>query len=343
MWLGHMSKLKVWLTELRAPFLTGTIIPIALGTVIAWTRNNLFNPTYFLLALMGGIFVHLGANVVNDYYDYKSGNDTMNKEFVRPFTGGSRTIPKGLLTPREVFSGSVILFALAGVIGLYFTLVVGPFMLVLAAVGLFSAFFYTGHPFNLASKGLGEIAVGINFGLLMTLGAFYVQTGSLDVEPLVASIPVALLITAILHINAFQDYAADKAVGKKTWVVRLDRKKASVAYAFLMFGTYAAILLGALLNIMPLYTLVAFVTMPLAVKSVQHTRQFHSSSFQLVPSNALTIVVHLFTGVLLILGYLLSAFVPLSTEFLIIFIAVCACTALIFILFKKIIYGKRPA
>ena len=338
-----MNKLKVWLTELRAPFLTGTIIPIVLGTVIAWTRNNLFNPAYFLLVLMGGIFVHLGANVVNDYYDYKSGNDTMNKEFVRPFTGGSRAIPTGLLTPREVFSGSVVLFALAGVIGLYFTLVIEPFMLVLAAVGLFSAFFYTGHPFNLASKGLGEIAVGINFGLLMTLGAFYVQTGSLAVEPLVASIPVALLITAILHINAFQDYAADKAVGKKTWVVRLDREKASVAYAFLMFGTYAAILLGALLNIMPLYTLVAFVTMPLAVKSVQHARQFHSSPFQLVPSNALTIIVHLFTGILLSLGYLLSAFALLSTGFLIILTAVGACTALTFLLFQKIAYGKRPA
>jgi 1,4-dihydroxy-2-naphthoate octaprenyltransferase len=214
---------------------------------------------------------------------------------------------------------------------------------VLAAVGLFSAFFYTGHPFNLASKGLGEIAVGINFGLLMTLGAFYVQTGSLAVEPLVASIPVALLITAIVYINAFQDYAADKAVDKKTWVVRLDREKASVVYAFLMFGTYGVILLGALLNIMPLYSSVAFITIPLAVKSVQHARQFHSSPFQLVPSNALTIVVHLFTGILLSLGYLLSAFALLSTGFLIILGILGVCIALIFLLFQKIAYGKRPA
>jgi len=338
-----MNKLKAWFTELRAPFLTGTIIPIVLGTVIAWARNSLFNPMYFLIALMGGVFVHLGANVVNDYYDYKSGNDQLNKDYVRPFTGGSRALPLCLLTPKEVLSGSIVLFALATAVGLYFTWAVGPFVLVLAFVGLFSAFFYTGHPFNLASKGLGEIAVGVNYGLLMTLGAFFVQTGSLAVEPLVASIPVALLITAILHINAFQDYASDKAVGKKTWVVRLDREKASVAYAFLMFGTYAVILLGALLNIMPLYTLVALVTLPLAVKSAQHARQFHSSPFQLVPSNALTIVVHLFTGILLSLGYLLSAFALLSTGFLIILTAVGVCTALTFLLFQKIAYGKRPA
>jgi 1,4-dihydroxy-2-naphthoate octaprenyltransferase len=339
----HMNKLKIWLTELRAPFLTATIIPIVLGTIIACTRNIRFNPVYFLLALMGGIFVHLGANVVNDYFDYKSGNDTVNKEFVRPFTGGSRTIPSGLLTPKEVFVGSIILFALAGIVGLYFTLVVGSFILVLGAIGLFSAFFYTGHPVNLANKGLGEIAVGINFGLLMTLGAFYVQTGILAVEPLVAAVPVALLITAILYINAFQDYAADKAVGKKTWVVRLGREKASVVYAFLMLGTYVAILLGAILDIMPLYTLVALVTLPLAVKSVQNARHFHSSSFQLVPSNALTIVVHLFTGLLLWLGYLLSAFFLLSTGFMVSLIAVGVSTVLAFFLLKKIAYGKRPA
>lgn len=339
----HMNKVKAWLNELRAPFLTGTIVPIVLGTVIAWVRNSLFSPVYFVIALMGGIFVHLGANVANDYYDYKSGNDQLNKEFVRPFTGGSRSIQLCLLTPKEVLSGSVVLFALAAAVGVYFTLVVGPFMLVLAAVGLFSAFFYTGRPLSLADKGLGELFVGVNFGLLMTLGAFYVQTGALAVEPLVASVPVALLITAILYINAFQDYTSDKAVGKKTLIVRLGREKAAVGYAALMFGTYAAILIAALLNITPVYTLLALVTLPLAVKSVRHARQFHSSPFQLVPSNALTIVCHLFTGIMLSLGYLLNAFALLSLGFLAVLGAVGVCTALTFLLFGKIAYGKKPA
>jgi 1,4-dihydroxy-2-naphthoate octaprenyltransferase len=338
-----MNKVKVWLNELRAPFLTGTIVPIVLGTVIAWTRNSLFNPVYFVIALMGGIFVHLGANVVNDYYDYKSGNDQLNKEFVRPFTGGSRSIPLGLLTPKEVLSGAIVLFALATAVGIFFTLVVGSFMIVLAAFGLFSAFFYTGRPLSLADKGLGELFVGVNFGLLMTLGAFYVQTGALAVEPLVAAVPVGLLIIAILYINAFQDYTSDKAVGKRTLIVRLGRQKAADGYALLMGGTYAAILVAALLNITPVYTLLALLTLPLAVKSVRHARQFHSSPFQLVPSNALTIVCHLFTGILLILGYLLSAFALLSVGFLAVLVAVGVCTGLAFLLFGKIAYGKKPA
>jgi 1,4-dihydroxy-2-naphthoate octaprenyltransferase len=337
-----MNKVKIWLSELRAPFLTGTIIPITLGTAIAWVRNSVFNPVFFVLALIGGILVHLGANVVNDYFDYKSGTDTVNKEFVRPFTGGSRSIPSGQLTPREVLSGAIVLLTLATIIGLYFTFVVGYFVLVLVAVGLFSAYFYTGRPFNLVAKGVGEAIVGLNFGLLMTLGAFYVQTGALSIEPLVAAVPVALLITAILYINAFQDYSADKAVGKNTWVVRLGREKASIAYAGMMYATYAAILLAVLFRVIPVYTLIALVTLPLTVKSIVNARQFHSSSFQLALSNALTIVVHLFTGILLILGYLLSAFAPLTAGFTAILSAAIICIAVTFLLFKKIAYGKKP-
>jgi 1,4-dihydroxy-2-naphthoate octaprenyltransferase len=338
-----MNKAKVWLSELRAPFLTGTIIPIVLGTIIAWATKSAFNPLFFVLALMGGVFVHLGANVVNDYFDYKSGNDTVNKEFVRPFTGGSRAIPSGLLTPKEVFSGSIILFTLSGLVGLFFTFVVGPFMLVFAAIGLFSAYFYTGKPFNLASRGVGEPIVGLNFGLLMTLGAFWVQTNALSLEPLVAAVPVALLITAILYINAFQDYTADKAVGKNTWVVRLGREKASVAYAGMMYATYVSIVVAVLFQIIPIYTLFALATLPLTVKSVSNARQFHSTSLQLTLSNALTIVVHLFTGILLILGYVLSVFAPLTIGFIAILTSIFISIALNFLLFKKVAYGKKPA
>ena len=338
-----MNKVKVWLNAVRAPFLTGTFVPIVLGTVIAWVRHSVFNPLFLVLALAGGIFVHLGANLMNDYFDYKSGNDTQNKEFVRPFTGGSRAIPLGQLSARQVLAGAALLLSSALAIGLYFTLTVGWFILVLVAIGLFSAYFYTGRPFILAARGVGEAVVGLNFGLLMTLGAFYVQTRALSIEPLIAAVPVALLITAILYINSFQDYNADKAVGKNTWVVRLGREKASIAYAGMMYAVYAAILIAALLKVTPVYTLIALVTLPLTVKSISNARQFHSSSFQLAPSNALTIVVHLFTGVLLWLGYMLSAFAPLTIGFLVVLFSAVVCIALSFLLFKNIAYGKKPA
>lgn len=303
-----MRKLKHWRMELRSSFLTATIVSVILGTSIAWMRNEAFNLEFFLLILIGMILLHAGTNVINDYFDYKSGNDEVNREFVRPFSGGSRMIQLGLLTPLEVLFGALLLYASGISIGLYLTWKVGLIVLLLGLIGAFSGFFYTAPLFNWASKGIGEALIGINFGALITLGAYYVQTGVFAVEPLVASIPVSFLISAVLYINEFPDYSADKAVGKDTLVVRLGRGKAVYGYVFMMLGAYGSIILGVLSGIMPVSTLIGFVTMPLAVKAIKYAFKHHSSSFDLVPANISTIVCHLFTSLLLSLGYLIEGF-----------------------------------
>ena len=311
--------------ELRAPFLTATLVSIVLGTVIAWTRNDAFNPAYFLLALLGGAFAHLGTNIANDYYDHKSGNDEINKEFVRPFSGGSRTIQLGLLKPHEVLLGSLFFFGAATLIGLYLTFISGPLLPIFIAVGLVSGFFYTAPPFNWVSKGIGEFLVGINFGALMTLGAYYVQTQALAIEPVLASIPVSLLIAGVLYINEFPDYAADKAVGKKTLVVRLGRDKAVYGYALIVLGAYVSVFIAVLFGVAPLYVLLALVPLPLAFESVRHAFKFHSKSSSLVPSNAVTIVLHLVTSLLISFGYLMSRFETVSLGYFVALIAVVTC------------------
>lgn len=328
------SKLESWIIELRAPFLTATFVSIFLGTVIAWVRNDTFNVGYFLLAMLGGIFLHLGANVSNDYFDHKSGNDEANKEFVRPFSGGSRAIQLGLLSPREVLAGALLFYAAAILIGVYFTWAVGPIILVLGLVGVVSGFFYTAPSLNWAGKGIGEILVGVNFGALMTLGAYYVQTGMLNTEPLAASIPVCLLIAAILYINEFPDYVADKAVGKKTLVVRLGRAKAVYGYAAIVVGSYVFVMLNSVLGITPPQVLFALVPLPLALKAVRHAFRFHSEPHKLALANALNIVFHLLTSLLLSLGYLLSRFeVPsLAFFFVVTIVGVCVLATVHFFL-----------
>jgi 1,4-dihydroxy-2-naphthoate octaprenyltransferase len=246
--------------------------------------------------------------VLNDYFDYKSGNDQVNIEFVRPFSGGSRMIQLGLLTPFEVLSGALLFYILGSAIGLYLTWAVGPIVLLLGLIGLISGFFYTAPPVSWASKGMGEVLIGLNFGMLVTLGSYYVQTGTVAVEPLVASIPVSLLIAAVVYINEFPDYKADKAVGKDTLVVRLGRSKAAYGYLLMMLGTYTSIALGVLIGILPIYTLVGLVTIPLTVKAVKQALKYHSSPFDLIPANIATITCHLFTSLLLSLGYLIQGF-----------------------------------
>lgn len=336
------SKLKSWMIELRAPFLTATLAPVFLGTTIALARQGALNPTYFLLCLIGAVFSHLGTNVVNDYFDHKSGNDEINQEFVRPFSGGSRTIQLGLLTPREVFLGAVLFFASATIIGLYFTLTLGAFMLVLVAIGLISGFFYTGNPLNWASKGIGETLVAANFGALMTLGAFYVQAQRLAFEPLVASIPISLLIAAVLYINEFQDYTADKAVGKNTLVVRLGRQKAAYGYALIVSAAYLFVIFNVVLGVTPVYTLFALIPLPLALYAMRHTFRFHSEPFSLVPANALTVVFHFLTGVLLSLGYLGYIFELGSLAYFLVVATVAVCVLFTVNFYLKIKRAKPP-
>jgi len=335
------QKLKSWIIELRAPFLTATVVSIILGTAIAWTRNNAFNLGYFMLALIGAAFAHLGTNVANDYYDHRSGNDEVNKEFVRPFSGGSRTIQQGLLTPKEVISGAVFFFTAATLIGVYLSWVTGPLVLVLAAVGLISGFFYTAPPFNWVSKGIGEALVGINFGALMTLGAYYVQTHNMALEPLIASVPVSLLIAAVLYINEFPDYVADKAVGKNTVVVRLGRNKAIYVYVLIVFSAYMSVFINALAGVTPIYTLFALIPLPLAIDAVRHASRFHSESFSLVPANAMTILIHLFTSLLISFGYLSQSFEILSPGYVITISLVAICTMFVAYFYLRVKSAKK--
>jgi len=300
------GKLQIWLTEVRAPFFTATIVPILLGAVIAWARTGTLHFGLFLLAMLGGLLLHAGTNVANDYFDHRSGTDDVNVEFVRPFTGGSRMIQNGLLTPREVISGALAAFALACVVGLYLAYIRGPLILVLGLVGIFSGFFYTAPPFNLVSRGIGEFFIGLNFGVLMTLGSYFVQTGQLAWEPVVASIPVGLLIAGVLYINEFQDAPADGAVGKDHLVVRLGRKRAAWGYLLMMVATYAVIVLAALLRITSPFTLIALATLPVAVRAIGVARTHYDEYLKLVPANAATVFLHLVTGLLLSAGYLLD-------------------------------------
>jgi 1,4-dihydroxy-2-naphthoate octaprenyltransferase len=301
----HLIKMKLrnWVIAVRAPFLTASLVPVLLGTAIAWFTTGALYWGFFLLTLFAGLLIHSGTNIINDYADHRSGNDEVNREFIRPFSGGSRVIQLGLLSPLEVLSGGVFFYLLSAAIGFYLAWARGPLILALGAIGLVCGIFYTGGLFNWAKRGIGELLVGLNFGILMTLGAYYVQTQSFSWLPVIAAIPVSLLIAAVLYINEFPDYAADKQVGKNTLVVRLGRERAVILYNLIMVGVYLSIGVGVAAGVLPLTTLLGLVTLPLAVRAMQYARKHHSSSSDLVPANALTVISHLATGLLLTLAF----------------------------------------
>ena len=292
------------LAELRAPFLTATLASVILGTAMAWSVANRFDTILFILTLVGTSCLHAGANVINDYFDYRSGCDQANRDAIPPFTGGSGLLVQGALSPKEVLAYALGLFTLGGSIGFYLAMVRGWFVLVLVIFGILSGYFYTTH---LATRGIGELFVGLNFGPLLALGTYYVQTQALSIEPFIAALSLGLLVTAILWINEIPDHNADSHVGKNTAVVRLGKKRAADIYAFIVGTAYLTLVIGVATHILPITSLLALLTLYPAVKAMKIASQ-HYDSKELRPANALTIQVHFTMGILLTIAYILSRF-----------------------------------
>ncbi|MBN1504596.1 MAG: 1,4-dihydroxy-2-naphthoate octaprenyltransferase [Candidatus Eisenbacteria bacterium] len=301
-----MKKLALYLREMRAPFFTASVIPVILGASVAWSETGEFSPGLFALTLVAGMCLHAGTNIANDYFDHKSGDDEINVEFVSPFTGGSRMIQKGLLTPKEVLAESLVLFAIGGAIGVYLAAVKGPAILVLGVIGAFCGFFYTTPPVNIAARGIGELTVGLNFGTLMVLGAYFVQTGRFSTTAFLASLPVAMLIADVLYINEFPDCVADKAVGKTHLVARLGKEKAVWGYLALTLGAYVSILIPVIVRAVPAYCLLGLLTLPVAMKAISVAVANYADSPKLAPANAATIQLHMLTGLLVSAGFILD-------------------------------------
>jgi 1,4-dihydroxy-2-naphthoate octaprenyltransferase len=173
----------------------------------------------------------------------------------------------------------------------------------LGIVGVFSGYFYTAPPFRLAGTGLGELLIGLNFGPLMVLGSYYTQTQSVSWEPVVASLPVGLLIALVVWINQFQDMKADAAVGKTHWVARLGRRRAATAYGLLLAAVYLSLAAGVLFGGVTPLALLGLLTLPKAVQAYRVAHVHYDHPQELVPANAATIQIHLWTGILITLGY----------------------------------------
>ncbi len=297
----------VWIQALRAPFFTASIVPVILGAAVAFTYNRAFNPPYFFLTLIGVVSLHAGGNMLNDYFDYKSGADIIN-ETPTPFSGGSRVLVDELLKPQSILQATVLSIAIGLGIGSFLALKFGYIIIVLGIMGVICGILYSAPPFKLAYRGLGEVVVGIAFGPLIVIGSYYVQTQTLSQKAIVASMPIAFLIAAVLYINEFPDYKPDKKAGKNQIVVLLGSEKAVKGYGLITAAAYVLILIGVITGLMPPLTIIGLLTYPQAKKAYKILKKHHKDTPNLLPANAMTIKIHIQTGLLLSLGYLATAY-----------------------------------
>lgn len=213
---------------------------------MAWWLTRTFDAPLFLLTIIAVLVLDAANHMLNDYFDFRSGND-LNIKHSNPFAGGSRVLIEGLILPGAHLKVSVGFLTLGVVLGVVLVLIRGLVVLALGVVGVISLFFYVGPPIRWAHRGLGEFFVGLNFGLLLTVGAFFVQTQRITIEPVWASLPVAFQVVGILWINEFPDLEGDFAVGKRTLVVRMGYRRAVQTFEWLMILPYAFVVAGVLL------------------------------------------------------------------------------------------------
>jgi len=269
---------KTWMVAARLFALPASTMPIIFGTVLAVTIGEAhFNLLHFLGALLGMIFLHTGANLLNDVFDFKKGIDVT----VNPVSGA---LVRGWVSARQLTIVSFVLFALGAVIGLWLVKQVGMPVLWIGVVGVSVGVLYSLGPVGLKYHALGDPAVFLNFGILGSLGAWTVQTGSVALLPAVWAIPMSLLVIGILHANNWRDIEGDKRGGIRTVAGIIGDNASSSYYAFLLFGPYAAILtiiaashLGGIGPRMPLTFLITFLSLPLARKLLKKGLERHST------------------------------------------------------------------
>jgi 1,4-dihydroxy-2-naphthoate octaprenyltransferase len=308
-----MASFQTWAKALRLPFLTATIVPVFLGTAIAWYEVGAFDWILFLLTLIGVAFIHLATNTANDYWDHVSGNDTINKRPTK-FSGGSRVIQDKLLKPEQVRNAAFFFLIIGiGIGALLYWMTKNMLLIWFGAAGAVIGFFYTAPPLRLGYRGIGELLTFIGFGPLAVVGTYAVQTGMLSTVALAASVPVGVLIALVLLINEVPDEEADAKVRKNTLVVILGKREAISLYHFFLIAAYLFVMAGILMGSIPMYGVLVLLTLPMAVKAYNASTEYVHDKRQdvrkLMPANGMTIALHLAMGMLLSASYVLASFI----------------------------------
>lgn len=253
---------KHWLKTARPFTLVATVSPLVVGTAIACYEGT-FHVWIFLATFFSCLFLQIGTNYFNEYFDYVYGLDHAGS------LGASTVIFRDEMSAGQVLGGAIGCFVIAALLGIVLMFLVGPVILLFGVAGLLIAYFYSAKPFKFSSRGLGDVMVYIAMGFLMTWGAYYVQIQQWSWAAFAASVPVGFLVTAILNMNNTRDYQDDRAVNKKTLPVRFGITFGKRFHATLLMGSYLAVTAFALVGLLPLLSLVVWITFPLAFINVR--------------------------------------------------------------------------
>jgi 1,4-dihydroxy-2-naphthoate octaprenyltransferase len=297
-----MKDLRLWRGLTRADFLYLDVACVLLGTGTAlWTHGTISVP-YLILTFVGAVCAHVSVNSLNEYCDFKSGLDLRSDR--TPFSGGSGTLRERPDMAPLALGIAIVGLAITAAIGLYFVLVRGWALLPLGLFGLVVIVVYTNWITRYPLLSLW--VTGLGFGLLMVMGTNYVLTGQYTWTAFFASLVPFFLGNDLWLLNQFPDVEVDQAFGRRSLPMLIGKEASSIVYGVFLLAVYLSIIAGIWLGQVPVASLLAFVTLPLAVIAAIGVLRYARNQPKLMPYMGFNVLLNITTPVLMAIGLLIA-------------------------------------
>lgn len=292
------SSWQIWYRQLRPHTLTAAFVPVSIGTALALLDGHV-NVLLFLAMLIASLLIQAATNLFNEYYDYKRGLD--NAESIG--IGGG--IVRDGIAPRTIRNVALSFFAVAILLGFYICANSSWWIAAIGILCMITAYFYTGGPYPIAYTPFGEIVSGFFMGVVIILIAYFIQSGSISLKSILISIPISILIGAIMLSNNIRDLDGDKKSGRRTLAILLGRENAIKFLAGMFAISYIWVIVLMVTGFVSPWLLIVFASLPKAFKAV---RGFIGKTMpiQMMPAMKATAQTNTIFGFLVAFGLLLS-------------------------------------
>jgi 1,4-dihydroxy-2-naphthoate octaprenyltransferase len=292
----NSKKLFHYITACRIPFLSASLFPVILVSVYIKKTTSSASFYYIFIALAVTALIHISANTANDFYDWNRSDK--NNRLASIFNGGTRNSLPGVFSEKQLIYISMISALTAIIIIIIFSLTTRPYSIIGCFLGLFLGLFYSLDPFSFQSKGLGEIAVFLAFGPILTGSAGYFIAGSFLNTFFIIGIPCGLLTCCILLVNQIPDYYADRSTGKKNITVRFGIPKTIFAYKIIIFCFFCSMIFLFIYRIIPVHSLIVILLCPFIFFPLQKIRKDNRQS--MLNAQKYTVIFHTLCHIILI-------------------------------------------
>jgi len=292
--------ISVWFRVIRVRFLLASVIAVSAALSLNWWLNSSIDIFDAVLTFAGVLALHASVDLLNDFWDFKRGIDTTTKR--TKLSGGTGVLPEGLLEPSTVYRAGILFLIIGSLIGTYFVFTDGITIAVILGFAILSIYFYST---KIVDSGLGEFFVAVK-GSMIVIGTFFIQSGQITMESILAGIVVGTLSSMVLFIASFPDHDADKSKGRKTLVISVGKQKAAKLFWIFPIISYSAILCGVSIGLFPEFSLISFFSIPLMIKSGRGLQKNYDSVDDLVPFMSSTLMFSRLTGILFVAGFLIS-------------------------------------